>query len=271
MVDEIKNWFAGQDVARLYRARPYHHARTLARVFEDLGMKVGGDALDIGCGTGMSSIGLAEHVDSVVGIDPVIDMLHVARRTRNVTYVAASAEDLPFRDRTLAGITVSSAVHWFDQDRFFAEAERVLASEGWLLLYDHHFAAQMEGNSAFQEWMYNSYGRRYPPPTRRAGVSDAETPPSARPWRVSDAALDVVGFTSVGTGQFDDPIPMDHQGFVSYLLTHSNTISVVESGRERREEIRSWLERETAPFFEPAEEARTLLFRGTFICLRRAG
>src|SRR5512135_3338708 len=80
-------------------ARPYLHPELLVRVRE-LVHSAGRfrRALDVGCGTGLSSVALHDMADEVVGVDVSLDMLRRARRAAGVRYVAAAAEDLPLRD-----------------------------------------------------------------------------------------------------------------------------------------------------------------------------
>ena len=68
------NPFAAVQVGALYaRGRPYHHPRSLARL---RALLAGGNAdadveraLDVACGTGMSTVALADFADMVVGLD----------------------------------------------------------------------------------------------------------------------------------------------------------------------------------------------------------
>ena len=60
--------------------------------------------LDVGCGSGLQTVFLADHADEVVGIDIAEEFLTVAReRCRakpNITFKAADARKLPFDDAT---------------------------------------------------------------------------------------------------------------------------------------------------------------------------
>ena len=56
-------------------------------------------ALDVGCGTGLSSVALLDLAGEVVGIDAALAMLRHASRAQGVRYVASGAEALPFRER----------------------------------------------------------------------------------------------------------------------------------------------------------------------------
>ena len=62
-------------------------------------------------------------------------------------------------------------VHWFDQERFFAELRRVLAPAGWVGLYDHYFTGEMVGVPEFGAWLHEALVR-YPLPPRNPQVGD---------------------------------------------------------------------------------------------------
>jgi SAM-dependent methyltransferase len=246
------NPFADLELGQLYdRGRPFLHARAVERIAELVGTGTVRRALDIACGTGLSSLALAEVAEVVVGAEIAPGMLAAARRHPSVRYVLAPAERLPFHDAAFAAVTVASGVHWFDQERFFAEASRVLVASGWLAVYDHYFLGEMEDVPSFRPWASESYAARYPTPSRgRHFDATIETP---------------TGFRLLGDDGYVDVVDMTHGGLVDYLLTQSNTIVAVTSGRESRAEVRHWLSDETKAFFEQSQ-SRRLRFSTTIVC-----
>ena len=122
------NPFAAVQVGALYaRGRPYHHPRSLARL---RALLTDGNAdadveraLDVACGTGMSTVALADFADIVVGLDISREMMRVAPPKPNVTYMLGRAERLPFLDGAFDAVTCSSGVHWFDQERFYLSSQ----------------------------------------------------------------------------------------------------------------------------------------------------
>lgn len=52
------------------------------------------------------------------------------------TIRVGKAEDLPLPDGSVDLLTVATAVHWFDQPKFLAEAGRVLKPGGCMALVD---------------------------------------------------------------------------------------------------------------------------------------
>ena len=148
-----ENPFAATDVGLLYaKGRPFHHPRSLARLRAIVGDAPLTRALDVACGTGMSTIALAEHAPVAIGIDVSPEMLRAAPPTEGATFMLASAERLPFASASLDAVTCCSGVHWFDQQRFFSELRRVLRPGGWVGLYDHYFLGEMVDVPAFTEW-----------------------------------------------------------------------------------------------------------------------
>jgi SAM-dependent methyltransferase len=100
--------------------------------------------LDVATGGGHAAKAVAPHVACVVATDLTAPMLAAARRhlqdagCRNVVYVRADAEDLPFPDAAFDAVTCRLAAHHFPQPRrFLAEAARVLRPGGCLLLIDN--------------------------------------------------------------------------------------------------------------------------------------
>jgi ubiquinone/menaquinone biosynthesis C-methylase UbiE len=97
-----------------------------------------GRTLDLGCGTGRS-LALGARGRRVVGLDPAVRSLRVARRRApGVPLVAARAEALPFRDGAFD--TVMSALVFCsvaDASGGLAEVRRVLAAGGSLRMLEH--------------------------------------------------------------------------------------------------------------------------------------
>ncbi len=101
-------------------------------------------ALDVGCGTGISTLALASVLPGwrIVGVEPNDDMRGEAEaacaRHADVELAAAPAEALPGANGSVGLVAAAQAIHWFDRPRFFAEAARVLAPDGVLaILYNN--------------------------------------------------------------------------------------------------------------------------------------
>ena len=91
--------------------------------------------LDVGCGTGRFSAGLADRLGAVViGMDPSDTMLREARRKAphpDVKFCNGRAEGLPFIDRSLSLVFLSMVFHHLsDQDAAIREFKRALDPDG---------------------------------------------------------------------------------------------------------------------------------------------
>jgi len=202
-------------------------------------------ALDVGCGTGLSTIALKEAAKNIIGLDVSQEMVSSAPPGNGVSYVVANAEYLPFIDNGFDLLTLCQVFHWLDGDRFLTEANRVLRPNGWLAVYDNYFSGQMIDNPEFHSW-YKEYLARYPvPPRREISFRPENTCPH--------------GFQLIKEVKYENTIKLSLQGLVDYLVTQSNVIALVEFGREHIEEARVWLIRALEPMF-PESGEREFLF-----------
>jgi ubiquinone/menaquinone biosynthesis C-methylase UbiE len=248
----VANPFEATDVGTVYDAgRPFHHPRTLARIRARVGTTPLDHALDVACGTGMSTVALAAPARHVTGIDVSTEMMRAARRADNVSYCFASAEALPIAAASIDAVTCCSGIHWFDQTRFFAELRRVLRPGGWVGLYDHYFM-RVRACPEFRGWVEKLF-QQYPLPPRGTQVGAPET-------EVPD------GFELVADETFDDDIEMTQDQFVDYQLTVSHCVAAVERGTPRAD-VRAWLMQSTTPLFS-GEASKTVRFFAAIRCLR---
>lgn len=238
------NFFAFKSAAERYAAgRPFFHPFIIHRVKEFLALTEPlALALDAGCGTGLSTLALAEIASRIVGVDAAPSMIAQAPRDARIAYVVSLAEQLPFGANQFELMTLSQVCHWLDREKFFAEAHRILRPSAWLVIYDAYFSAVATANPDFQTWHRESYLKRYPSP--------------ARSWfaLAADDAL-AVGFRLHKTERLEHTINFTLEGLVDYLLTQSNIIAAVEDGAEEIGEVRRWLTESIEPFFAGRDEA----------------
>ena len=237
----VSNPFVGGDVAARYAsARPglHHHVTTLLADRIPPPRR----ALDLGCGTGLSTAALRGFAEMVVGVDVSSGML--AARNRNAgIYVLATAERLPFADAAFELVTVASAIHWFG-GQAIQEIGRVIGGDRWLVVYDVWFRAEMAGINEFAEWMRAEGSARYRP------VPKHDDSPST---------VTKAGFAQAWEADLRYEIEMTRDELVNYLMTHSERIAAIQSGRETETEQRRFLSEGTVAFYQGAR-TRSIAF-----------
>jgi SAM-dependent methyltransferase len=89
-------------------------------------------AWDCGTGSGQAAIGLASVFDRVIATDASEKQISSAKPHERVEYRVAPAENSGIKSATTDLIMVAQALHWFDLNRFYTEAQRVLKPDGVL-------------------------------------------------------------------------------------------------------------------------------------------
>lgn len=255
------NYFDKEAAASRYvKGRPDFHSNTIKHISSYLHLKEKFEkALDVASGTGLSTKALLEIAHHVYGTDVSHEMLKLAADADKIIYSLAPAEQQPFPDHFFDLITVSSGVHWFDIDRFLFEANRLLKNRGWLVLYENHFIAEMDGNNDFTRWFHEVYLKEFPSPGRNDSYS----------W--ANENLHEKNLSFVHEEKFKNPVTLSRKKLVLYFTTQSNVISAVERNETTFEQAEDWLSRELSPFF-PDEYKEQVIHYGNWIkYIQRAG
>lgn len=124
-----------EHIAAHYAAyRPPLHELILQRVFaEEAGFS---DGLDVGCGTGRSSVALAEYCERVFAVDPSESMLESAMPRDGITYLPGSAEKIPLPDGTIDVATFAGSLSYANLNETVAELRRVCRDRARVVPYD---------------------------------------------------------------------------------------------------------------------------------------
>lgn len=188
--------------------------RFFERLFEDGIVAKGERALDLGTGTGTIARGLATRGCIVTGVDPSEAMLEQAKRLDQdagvgIRYVQARAEQTGLPDASFDVVTAGQCWHWFDRRKAAAEARRLLAPSGRLVIA--HF-----------DWL--------PLPGSVVDATERLIKAHNPPWDGDDgtgihplwfADLSQGGFVDIESFSFDVSVPYSHEGWLGRIRASS--------------------------------------------------
>ena len=236
-------------------ARPYLHPEVFARVRDLVGPSPRfRRALDVGCGTGLSSVALCDLADEVVGIDASLEMLRHARRADGVRFVAADAEAVPFGDGRFDLILACGSMDWIDRPRFLPRAADLLASGGWLVSLDFGDTGRSSEVPDLSRWHDEVFRKVFPRP--------AAADPVIATGEALAHGFEVPAFMGLASGwTFTAP------EYATFLMTESNVVAAVEYGDRTANQVRASLLRDLDPLFEG--QPRRVQFEGYIQALRR--
>ena len=118
--------------AQLYeQARPAMPPQVADLIGVYLG-KTPGRVVDMGCGTGLSTLVWAGRCAEVIGVEPSGDMLAVAcaKQAPGVSFVQAFSHDTGLESNSADAVVCSQSFHWMEPVSTLAEVSRILAPGG---------------------------------------------------------------------------------------------------------------------------------------------
>ena len=107
--------------------------------------------LDVGCGTGNSSIALSKFCDQVIGIDPSQSMIENAMENPNVQYQLSDGGILNFDDNSFDLITFAGSLYYAKSQQLLNETIRVCMDDSKIVVYDF----QLQLDSFFSDLIGN--------------------------------------------------------------------------------------------------------------------
>ena len=94
-------------------------------------------AVDCGTGSGQAALGLAEHFDRVIGVDPSVGQLANTTPHQRIEYRLGRAESTGLPSASADLVVTAQALHWLDADAFFRESKRLLAPHGVIAVWGY--------------------------------------------------------------------------------------------------------------------------------------
>lgn len=165
-------------------------------------------ASDCATGNGQAAVGLASVFDHVIATDASEKQISNAQPHSHIEYRVVPAENSGIKSGTVDLLMVAQALHWFDLDRFYLEARRVLKPEG-ALAASAYLCAQIEpAVDAVVNQYYSEVVGPFWAPERRLVENFAEIP---------------FPFHKIDPPKFEMEVHWDLDHLVGYLRTWSAT------------------------------------------------
>ncbi|PYI75644.1 MAG: SAM-dependent methyltransferase [Verrucomicrobia bacterium] len=121
-------------------------------------------AWDCATGNGQAAIELVRYFRSVVATDASAQQIENAEPHAQISYRIAPAEASGIDSHSADLIIVAQALHWFETDRFFPEAERVLKHDGVLAVSNYiHVKISPAIDSIIGRFYRDTTGPFWPP------------------------------------------------------------------------------------------------------------
>jgi len=165
-------------------------------------------AWDCGTGNGQAAIGLASVFDRVIATDASEKQIANAEAHQRVDYRVATAENSAIGSETIDLIMIAQALHWFDLNRFYAEARRVLKPDGVLAASAYNLLhIEPAIDEVMNRYYYEVVGPFWPP-ERKLVEQFADLP---------------FPFQEIDPPKFEMTASWDLDHLVGYLRTWSST------------------------------------------------
>ena len=131
----MSNLYSAQIAHHYDSYRPGLHSIILKKA---LGSKQYSNALDVGCGTGLSTTALLPYAEKITGIDPSQSMIARTTSTTSISYKKSTLEEIEGEPERYDLITFAGSFFYALSENLCREVERVLTRNGTVLIYDFH-------------------------------------------------------------------------------------------------------------------------------------
>src|ERR1700722_7661754 len=119
-------------------------------------------ALDVGCGAGLSTAALAPLARRVIGLEPIPAMLaHRRIVAPHASFVIGRAERLPFAAGSFDLVTAAGSLNFAVGQSALAEIPRVRPADGAFLLYHFSSGRRSVSDDKLEPW-FASFEQRFP-------------------------------------------------------------------------------------------------------------
>ncbi len=221
--------FSGEKYIQVYdQFRPTPPDVILHQSLNYLNKKQAKQLLDLGCGTGISTLAWQSSAEKIIGVEPSEAMLKVARQkvkdNDSITYLQAFANEIPLPNGSIDLVTCSQSFHWMEPESTLAEIDRLLQKHGVLCIYDVEWPPLV---NASYETAYRDLFRKVDQITNDLGETIAHK------WRKDQHAKNVRKsqvFRYVTEASFHKRQPFDKELLIGIALSQGGLEALLKRG-----------------------------------------
>ncbi|MEH1927973.1 class I SAM-dependent methyltransferase [Nostoc sp.] len=216
-LEQRKNWYS--PAAEAYnKARPRYPQDLIRQVVELAQLSTDSKILEVGCGPGTATVGIAQLGCSIISLEPNPDFFHLAQQNcqaySNVEIQNTSFEEWKLKPLEFDAVLAASSFHWISPEVGYPKAANALKENGYLILL---WNKELQPSYEVYQSLSEVYQVHTPSLDR---YEDQET---------QEYILRQLGNMAIDSGQFKDLISGQVRSEVTYTvdeyLTLLNTYS----------------------------------------------
>ncbi|MBW2238943.1 MAG: class I SAM-dependent methyltransferase [Deltaproteobacteria bacterium] len=121
-------------------------------------------AWDCATGSGQAARGLVKYFQKVIATDASEQQIKNAIHHKKISYKVAPAHKTTIQTESMDLIAVAQALHWFEFDQFYKEADRVLKQDGIIAAWTYNLLTiSPEIDLIIKYFYHNIVGELWPP------------------------------------------------------------------------------------------------------------
>lgn len=132
VIEEMKNADRFMGFSDIYDSARPAMPEFPAKIIENYLGKKAKTVVDLGCGTGLSSLIWLGRAEKIIGVEPSDDMRKIAlsKKKESLTFIKGFSHDMPLPDSCADAVVCSQSFHWMMPFSSLDEISRILTDGG---------------------------------------------------------------------------------------------------------------------------------------------
>lgn len=181
-------------------------------------------AYDIGTGNGQCAVTLSKFFKKIWASDLSREQIANAIPKENISYFVSQSHESHLSDATVDLITIATALHWFDFDKFYPECKRILKPDGVIAAWSYGWH---ECENAEVTKLINTVGKEI--------LKDYWSPQPKLIW--NEYKTIPFPFEEIHAPRFTQTLSWNLEELVGYLTTWSATQKYINDRKSHPVEI----------------------------------